>query len=185
MQIPASGRLRGFILFRPPEFGFLLHTGWAPVHTGRIKGRSSKCVKLLSFPMHVPGWQSPAAAGSTSPRRCRWRPTPSSTPSSAPASRRNMSRTAISAIARMARRISAVRPRCSPACRSRPAAFPSTASVRRDCRPLRWPPTRSAPMAPTASWPAASKASRSPAAARPRNRSILICSRLRPTSSWR
>ncbi len=31
---PGSGLARGVILFRRPEFGFLLHTGAAPVHTG-------------------------------------------------------------------------------------------------------------------------------------------------------
>ena len=157
-------------LFRPPELKvFATHAAVVQSILGRIQGRSRKCVKPLSFPMLARDWQSPAVAGSILPLRCRWRPTPSSTPSSAPASPRTMSKTAISAIARMARRISAVRPRCWPACRSRPPAFPSTASARRACRPSRWPPTRSARTAPIASSPAASKASRSPAAARPRN----------------
>ena len=61
-------------------------------------------MKPSSFPMRARAWRNPGAAGSTSPRRCRWPPTRSSTPSTEPASTRTMSRIAISAIAPTARR---------------------------------------------------------------------------------
>ena len=100
-------------------------------------------MKPLSFPMPVPGWRNPAAAGSISPHRCRM---------AAHAIKHAVERAGVDKeyvedcyLGNCAPWRAEHRPPGGAARRHAEVDWPacrSTASARRACRPSRWPPTR-------------------------------------------
>src|SRR5216683_1281157 len=118
---PNIGRQAALLVGMPKS------TELGPRHQARGGARRCRqgiCRRLL--PRQLRAWRAQyRPPGSTARGHAeidRARPTPSSTRWSAPVSTRNMSKTATSAIARMARPISAARQHCSWACRNRPSS---------------------------------------------------------------